>query len=172
MDVNFINPFILATVHTFDKMLGCRIDRQSVQLKQNHCPLYPVSGIIGLSGNGVGTVVLSLSRKVALAATSTILMTDVKTIDEDVIDAVGELVNVVAGNAKTRLASYGLSISLPSVVTGLNHTVSFPKSVPPISVLFDSPWGPLALEVGLKTPDKTPPSEAATHPAILEESQR
>lgn len=151
MNVDLINPFIRATVDTFGKMLDCPVERSEMTLKEGRCPLYPVSGVIGMSGKGMGTVVLSLSQEFTLTATSTMLMTDIDELDDDVVDAVGELVNMVAGNAKNDLATFGLSISLPSVVMGQNYSVSFPSRVTPIPVRFESPWGPLALEVGLET---------------------
>ncbi len=42
-----------------------------------------------------------------------------------------------------------MSISLPSVIAGRNHTVSFPTGAVPIGIPFESKFGPLALEVSL-----------------------
>ncbi len=52
--------------------------------------------MIGLSGRAVGTVVLNFSEQVALKAASTMLMTDLTVLNEDALDAVGELTNMVA----------------------------------------------------------------------------
>jgi len=41
-----------------------------------------------------------------------------------------------------------LRTTLPSVVTGQNHEVHFPSNVTPISISFNTGWGPLTLEVG------------------------
>lgn len=70
-------------------------------------------------------------------------------LDQLVIDAVGELTNMVAGRAKTCLEELAMSISLPSVITGRNHLIEFPSNVPAICVAFSSPFGALCLEVGL-----------------------
>jgi chemotaxis protein CheX len=111
--------------------------------------MHEISGIIGLSGKAVGMVVLSLSEPLALKAASTMLMTETKEINDDVVDAVGELANMVAGAAKAELEEYELSVSLPSVVTGKNHEIRFPSNVTPICIPYETPWGPLMLEVGL-----------------------
>ena len=92
---------------------------------------------------------ISLSKEVALKAASTMLMAEMTEVNADVVDAVGELANMVAGAAKAEIEEYQLSISLPSVITGDRHEVRFPSNVCPISVQFSSDWGPLALEVGL-----------------------
>jgi chemotaxis protein CheX len=77
------------------------------------------------------------------------LMTEATDLNSDVVDAVGELANMVAGAAKAELEEFSLSVSLPNVITGKNHMVRFPSNVQPICVPFTSPWGNLTLEVGL-----------------------
>lgn len=149
MRVEYINPFVKALVTTFSTMLNCTATRGQLKLKQDINPPLDISGVIGLSGKAVGTVVVSLSKEVAVKATSAMLMMDATEIDNDVIDAVGEITNMVAGSAKAELYEYELSISLPSVITGRGHEVRFPSNVTPICVPFETEWGPLHLEVGL-----------------------
>lgn len=153
MQAEHINPFIKALDNTFQTMLGCKVNRGSLYLKTAAADKgpYEICGIIGLSGMAVGTVVLSLERNVALKAASSMLMTEAKEVDDDVLDAVGELANMVAGAAKAELEEYRLSVSLPNVITGTDHDVHFPSNVEPICVPFECPWGALVLEVGLAT---------------------
>jgi chemotaxis protein CheX len=148
MRVEYINPFIRSLNNAFQTMLGCEVQRGQISLKTSAGSDFEISGIIGLTGRAVGTVVLSLSRELALRAASTLLMVEATEINADVVDAVGELANVVAGAAKAELEQFRLSVSLPSVITGRGHTVRFPSNVQPICVPFDTAWGPLALEVG------------------------
>jgi chemotaxis protein CheX len=149
MRVEYINPFVKSLVTTFSTMLNCTATRGQLTLKQDPYPHFDISGVIGLSGKAVGTVVVSLSRDVAIQAASAMLMMEATEIDNDVIDAVGEITNMVAGAAKAELAEYELSISLPSVITGRGHEVRFPSNVTPICVPFTTEWGSLNLEVGL-----------------------
>ena len=157
MRVEYINPFIRSLDNTFATMLGCQVRRGPLALKADHLPNHEISGVIGLSGKALGTVVLSFSRELALKAASTLLMCETAEINADVIDAVGELANVVAGGAKAQLEEYELNTSLPSVITGRNHSVRFPSDVTPITVPFETDWGPLALEVGfVPVPEPVP----------------
>jgi chemotaxis protein CheX len=149
MRVEYINPFIISLGNAFQTMLSCQVHRGQICLKNSFTPKFEVSGIIGLSGKAIGTVVLSLSERVALKATSTMLMCEATQINADVVDAVGELTNMVAGGAKSQLAEYEMMVSLPSVITGRNHTIRFPSNIAPICVPFETEWGDLALEVGL-----------------------
>jgi chemotaxis protein CheX len=149
MRAEHVNPFVKALVTTFRTMLNCRATRGPLRLKQDIFPPFEISGVVGLSGKAAGTVVVSLSEAVALRATSAMLMMDATEIDSDVIDAVGEITNMVAGSAKAELYEYELSISLPSVITGRGHEVRFPSNVTPLCVPFETDWGALHLEVGL-----------------------
>ncbi len=149
MRADYINPFVTAVANTFQTMVGCETRRQALARKTGSSSRHEISGIIGLSGNVVGTVVLNLSRELALHAAATMLMTNATRIDESVLDAVGELTNMIAGAAKGRLDDYQLSISLPTVIIGRDHQIRFPSNVQPHFVPFETDWGPLTLEVGL-----------------------
>ena len=148
MRVEFINPFISAVSMTFETMASISVKRLSPVLKKNPQTLHPISGIIGLSGSVVGTVILTMSEPVAIKAASVMLMDELHEINEDVLDAVGELTNIVAGSAKNQLEEFKLSLSLPNVISGSNAEVRFPDESQPITIPFETDFGPLAIEVG------------------------
>ncbi|MDX1964928.1 MAG: chemotaxis protein CheX [Pirellulales bacterium] len=147
--VEYINPFVTAAVKVFGTMLNCQLKRGQPYLKRNAQPDYEISGVIGLTGKANGTVVLSFSRDTAIQATATMLGERPEELNNDVVDTIGELANMVAGSAKTELEQFAMSISLPSVIIGKNHTVAFPRGVTPIGIPFECDWGSLCLDVGL-----------------------
>jgi len=149
MKVEYINPFIASTVCVFDTMLGCQLTRKDPYLKGGTQPEHEISGIIGLSGKAKGTVVLSLSREAALKAAEAMLGEPTDDVDADVIDAVGELTNMIAGGAKAYLEHLEMNLSIPNVITGKGHTVEFPRQATPICIPFDCPWGLITVEFGL-----------------------
>ena len=150
MKAEHINPFLRAVVNTFQTMFGAEAHRGELTLGDPRRRTHPISGIIGLSGRASGTVVINLSREVALRAASVLLLETKTDVDDDVCDAVGELANLVAGQAKTELAEFHLSVSMPSVVIGEGHEIRFPTCAPPVCVPFTTDFGPLLLEVGLE----------------------
>ena len=77
-------------------MLQCKLERGTPYLKNGTQPQHEVSGIIGLSGNAQGTVVLGLSREAAIGAAEVLLQVRLPDINGDVTDAIGELVNIIA----------------------------------------------------------------------------
>lgn len=155
MRAEYINPFLSSLSKTFRTMLSQEVTRGEMWVKQDEAPIHEISGVIGLSGKAVGSVVLSVSAELGIKAAAHMLMTDVTEINDDVTDAVGELANMVAGAAKAQLEDLELSVSLPSVITGKDYHVRFPSEVKPICIAFACDWGPLVLEVGL-TPAAVP----------------
>ena len=156
MRTEYINPFITSVRNAFQTMLSIEVQRGAPYLRTTAASDLCVSGVIGLSGDAVGTVVLNMSKEVALGIASVLLMEEFTELTADVIDAVGELTNVIAGAAKSKLKEFRLGVSLPNVITGSAHTIHFPKDVSPICVPFTTAWGPMVLEVGL-----TPVRQAA-----------
>jgi chemotaxis protein CheX len=149
----YLSIFVDATTSVFDTMLGAAITPREALFGNHGMPPHDISCMIGLSGDAKGMVTLSLSREVALSATEAILGARPADLDASVSDAVGELTNMVAGMAKGRLPGT-LNMSLPSVVTGSNHSIEFPSEVKPVRITFDSPWGPAVVEFGFVEPTK------------------
>ena len=100
MDVKYINPFLIAIQNVFDTMIDVPFTLGKPTLKEDNIPTYEISGIIGLSGGVSGCVVISLSEKIALQLTSALLDEEITEVGDDCTDAIGEIANMVAGNAK------------------------------------------------------------------------
>jgi chemotaxis protein CheX len=149
LKAKYINPFVNAAVDVFSTMLQCELTRGKLTIGNGAQPTMDISGVIGLSGRASGTVVLSLDRAVALSATEILLSQKCEAIDGDVIDAVGELTNMVAGRAKAGLEHLAMSLALPTVITGKNHVISFGSATQTIAIPFTCEWGGAVLEVGL-----------------------
>lgn len=118
MQVELVNPFLAATIHVFRTMLACELSRGTPSIKRHHAPEYDVSGLIGLTGKCQGMVVVSLGRETAIKATEILLSERPAELNAQVIDAVGEITNMIAGAAKAQLEQFALSIGLPSVICG------------------------------------------------------
>ncbi|MDR0520854.1 MAG: chemotaxis protein CheX [Planctomycetaceae bacterium] len=153
IDIDYINPVVAGLEEAFTTMLNCSVERTGIGLMENNQALYPVSGIIGVSGKGVGTIVLSMQPSVAIKAAEVMLMTDdITEVNDDVLDAVGEITNMVCGGAKAKLAQFHLNMSLPNILCGDNCRLHFPQNAHPISIPFKCAWGMLALQIGFTFP--------------------
>jgi chemotaxis protein CheX len=150
MDVAYVNPFVSSTIETFKTMMKIDVVPQKPVLKKASGMSYDVSGIIGLSGTAQGSISLSFPKIVALKTVSAMIGQEIKIVGPDVTDGIGEIVNIIAGNAKQNLTKYSLNISLPNVIIGKDHSVTAPSGTPTIIVPFTSKIGDFAMEVTLK----------------------
>ena len=93
-------------------------------------------------------VVIAFSKDMILKISNQMLGKEYKEIDDDVIDIVGELINIIAGNSKKYLDEFKIVISLPSVIRGSNHSF-FPvsKRVTIFKIPFTSSYGDFNLFV-------------------------
>ena len=151
MDVKYVNPFIKATITLFRTMLNTEAVPGKPILKQKPYPSFDVSGIIGLSGSAQGSIAISFPKTMALRVVSVMLGTELKIVGPELTDGIGEVANIIAGNAKQDLAGMNLMISLPNVIVGIDHIITGQSSVPAILVPFGSSLGTFAMELSLKT---------------------
>jgi chemotaxis protein CheX len=79
-----------------------------------------VVALVGLTGEWAGTGVLSCSAPCACWMSNHFLMSDFHDVDDEVLDAVGEITNMVVGNFKNALAEKTgpLAMSIPAIVYG------------------------------------------------------
>lgn len=150
--IELIMPFIEATRDTFTTMLSTEIRRKEVYIKQNYEMYGDVSAVIGLSGTTTGTCALSLPQALAERLIRGMLMVpDSDSIAEsDVHDGVGELINMIAGGAKTKLTQtqYRFNITLPTIISGGKHEVFYRGGAYCVVVLFETrSHEPFALDI-------------------------
>jgi len=150
MDVRYINPFVAAIKNVFSTMVNTEIKTgKPYVVPSNSEPCSDVSAVIGLSGDVVGCVVLSLPLQTACNTASRFAGIDMDQTHEDFTDALGELANMVAGHAKSKLEGLSVSISLPSVIIGRDHVVSQSRQRPRLLLPCESDLGPFQVEVAM-----------------------
>jgi chemotaxis protein CheX len=150
MQATWINAFCNTTIDVFKTMFQTEVNPGKPMLKTEPFVHSDISAIIGFSGDAQGSIALSFPKLTALKVVSAMLSTTIKVFDHDVSDAIGELVNIVAGNVKKDIPEFQLSISLPQVVVGMQHVLSSQTSVATIVIPFTSSMGEFTIEVGLK----------------------
>ena len=151
MGIQYIEPFVEAAVHVFTDFFGETPHPQKpFLLRREDETGWELSGIIGIGGDSKGVVVVSLTESVAITLTGHLVGHPITEVNDDVMDTIGELVNIIAGNAKKGLEQYRLVISLPSIVRGRSHQVSWPFGIPVIGIPFIMPSGSFFLAVGLE----------------------
>lgn len=127
-DVNFINPFLTSTQKVFKVQCFLETKAKTPYLKKPTDPLLlgDISGIISITSETFcGTLAISLSEVIFCKIASNMLGEDIKAIDEQNVDLVGELANMILGQSKIQLQQLGYSIqmALPSCVWGKDHKI-------------------------------------------------
>ncbi|MCF6283871.1 MAG: chemotaxis protein CheX [Candidatus Hydrogenedentes bacterium] len=142
LKIELISPFIEATKETFSTMVSMDLRRKEVFIKQGFDMYGDTSGIIGLSGTTTGTCALSLPADLAQDSVRAMLMTPDDEIlsESETRDGVGELINMIAGGAKTKLSStqYKFNITLPTIISGGKHEVFHRSSAHCVVVVFEN----------------------------------
>lgn len=154
MDVAYINPFIVATRIVFDTMIHVPFMLGRPHLRERAMSSCAITATIQLSGPVSGAVVLCLPESVAMALASGFSGTTCSKLDADCLDALGEMVSMISGNAKKDFPAGGVTISTPKVSTS---GVIYPQGNPVIVIPCTTSKGKLALEVALRTPPPPPP---------------
>lgn len=150
MDPQYITPFIRSIQNVFSTMLRIPVTINPPSIKKDKSASYDVSGIIGMSGDVVGSVVLSFPKDTAQKLVTAFCGMEFPPDSPDFADAVGELVNMISGSAKGMFADKNVSISCPSVVIGPGHQINTRSDTPCVSIPCSTTHGNLAIEIAIR----------------------
>jgi chemotaxis protein CheX len=125
----YIQPFVQVSKTVFKDMLNCEIVAGRAYFIDKEAFLdWDISGIIALTGEVKGLVALSMKSKTAAKIAGYLTGVEESKAESDVVDAIGELVNIIAGNVKKNLEDmFHIIISLPTVVRGKAHFIVIPE---------------------------------------------
>ncbi len=150
MKAEYINPFLNAAKNVIQTMSRIEVKGGKPQLKTGHTTFGKVSGIIGMaSANIAGNMIISFQEKCILNIVGSMLMEPVKaSIDADVVDAVGELTNMICGGAKAELSKLGHSFDLatPTMIVGENIEITNYSDAPTIVIPLSTAHGDFVIE--------------------------
>ncbi|MCA9276175.1 MAG: chemotaxis protein CheX [Phycisphaerales bacterium] len=150
MDASYITPFMTSIQNVFSTMFQLPVSIGEPSIKTDKKATHDVSGIIGVSGEMVGTIVLSMPADAAVSIVNLFTGMEMDPDSDDFADAVGELVNMISGNAKAEFQRKGVSISCPSVVIGEDHRVSTPSGTACVMIPCSTDCGEVVLEIALR----------------------
>lgn len=154
IDPKLIIPFVNSTLNVFTSMVKTKPEITRPRVKEDASASYDVSGIIGFSGEILGSVVLSLQANTALELVKSFTGMEMDLHGPDFADAIGELANMVAGGAKKDLGAIA-NITVPVVVIGKSHIIARLSDVPCITIPCRTTSGEFAIEVNIKDNKKS-----------------
>jgi chemotaxis protein CheX len=151
MNVKFVNPFLEGTISVLKTMAFVEPTAGKPYLKKDCMARGDISGIIGLTGEAMGSLALSFSESCILRIVSNMLGEEINGINGDIKDAVGEITNMVSGVARKHLEADGFNIiaAIPTVVSGKDHSILHVMGGPSIIIPFVIDAGPFVVDVCL-----------------------
>jgi len=149
MDVKLINPFVDATISVLETMASIKAMSGEPYLKKAMLAKGEVTGVIGLTGEVSGTLSVSFTETSILSVVSNMFGEEMKEMNEEIRDAVGEITNIISGQARQKLEESGRSLkaAIPTVITGKNHTITHITPYPVFAVDFSTDNGEFTIEV-------------------------
>jgi len=127
--VNYVEPFVEVTVETFREFCNLEVSPRNPHFLDTDKGFdWDISAVIGLSGMVKGAVIISMKAELAIKLTDILAGPGHTNIDGDVVDAIGEINNIIAGNIKPKIPNGDkIVISIPTIVKGKEHSIAWPS---------------------------------------------
>ena len=127
MKIEYIQPFISATRKVLSTManLDSKPLKPYLKPENNYKALGDISSVIELTGECRGSIGLSFDTACILKVANQMLGEVYEGLDDDLADMVGELVNMISGDARRQLVKLGFSFSagIPEISMGEGHII-------------------------------------------------
>lgn len=136
--------------HVFATMMSTEVTVGKPERVESRDASHDISAVIGLNGAVEGAVTIGMSFTTANAVAQAILSLEEQLSRDDLVDAIGELCNMITGNAKARLGTDGISITVPSVIIGAQHVVAIERDTPLIEMPCTSDLGAFSIRLALR----------------------
>ena len=147
-----IKTFVGSVVNVLGTMAMVDAKPGKAYVKKDNTARGDISGVIGFSspnGKNKGTMSVSFTQSSVLGIINNMLGENYKEVTNEVTDAVGELTNMISGQARKGLAEIGMQFegAIPTVVTGKDHSIRHVSSSAILAIPFDTDGGPLTVEI-------------------------
>ncbi|MBN1381912.1 MAG: chemotaxis protein CheX [Deltaproteobacteria bacterium] len=152
-EFEYLEPFIKNTCHILQTMASIDVKFKEVYFSNAIRIFGDVSGIMGLSGNADGTLVVTFFWDLAKMVVAKMMGMEEENVDAELIhDGVSEFINMISGSTKREFVGkpYHFEISLPSVVVGPGHQIGHLQDTSVAVLIFQVGVHCFALHVCIK----------------------
>ena len=153
LDSEILNPFLQAASAVILSLLGEKPEKESVELTGIANGFgRDIAVIIGMAGGIYGRVVVVLKEEVARRIASEMIEDKVDEMTDVSYSAIGEMGNMIAGNASIELAEKGYACELtpPTVLSGKELRISKLKDIQMLTVSYKTSSGQISVILELK----------------------
>jgi chemotaxis protein CheX len=127
LEEKYVRPFIVGAQHVFKTMLDIDLIPSDPIEKGSRRTSAEVTGVMGFTGDRRGTMTVGMSADGALTIYARLLNEKLSSVSPEIIDAVGELTNIISGQARKELEREQLHLiaHVPMVFVGKDIHISF-----------------------------------------------
>ena len=154
MNVNYINPFINASIDVIKTFAGIKFEAGRPLVRNKPGANGDVIGFIKLNGHGIsGYFIIHFSTSFLNKILVTLFNGQTTPSKEEVYDLAGELTNMITGNAKAELSKKGFffDVAVPQISHTTPEIASDLKNNPVIIVPFETQAGRFNIEASIRT---------------------
>ena len=149
----FLAPFIESAVNTIKTMAQTECTPGEAYVKGDIEAWGEVTGVIGMnSANATGSFAISFDKGSVLEIISKMFMEEITEINSDVLDAVGELTNIISGGTKSFFSAKGFAfeMAIPFVMHGSKIEMKSMIKSTVAGIPITTPKGKFVIEVSFR----------------------
>ena len=150
MKQEYVNAFLAPARMVWEKELGTSLDLEGAEAVSHQYTTEDVTAVIGVSGSLKGNVLYGFAGGTAQAVASNMIGEPQDGLSDIGLSALGEIANMITGNAATQLAAAGYlcDISPPVLIEPAGSRFTTPGGSQ-ILVTFKSDLGQLKIRISL-----------------------
>lgn len=150
MKQEYVNAFLAPAMMVWEKELGSTLTLEKAEGVSNQFTTEDLTAVIGVSGNLEGSVLYGFTGGSAQTVASKMIGETIEELDGMALSALGEIANMITGNAATQLSGLGYvcDISPPVIIepAGSRFTTTGKTA---ILVTFTSDLGNIRIRISL-----------------------
>lgn len=150
MKVEYLNPFIFATRKVLSMMafMDSKPRKPYLKEKGDHQAPGNISALIVLHGECDGSIGISFSESCILQVAYQMFGEEYDQVNDEIEDMVGEIVNMVSGDARKELEKLGyhFQAGIPTMSRGEGHQLKHPVDDRVILIPFQTKAGDFYIE--------------------------
>ncbi len=151
MKEEYVNAFLAPAQMVWEKELRCPLKFVGAKVIPNQFATADITVIIGISGDLEGNVLYGFGKGTGLALAGRMMGETIAEHNDLSLSAVGELANMITGNAATQLANAGYSCTIsPPIMIEMDGSRIATVGGTQILAAFNSELGDLTIRISLK----------------------
>jgi len=126
MKAEYVNAFYKATQDVFNLMLDLDVEKGELEVIEGMISGKNANVLLGVTGDLKGSILFSFTDDMTLEMVKIMSGMEMKTIDNFVSSALGEVANIIGGNALTNLTTYNYICDIvpPQIIVGEYKSIS------------------------------------------------